>query len=140
MIGCGGTISAEHGVGTAKARWLAAARGAEEVAAMRAIKAALDPGGLLNAGVVLTASESADADAGSRSWRPQMRAQHPKEDLVPIKSKLSETVESLTSDEANTDVPDGVSVPATEDGAVPRPDREPMAGFEPEDEADETSS
>jgi hypothetical protein len=51
-----------------------------------------------------------------------------------IKNKLTEAVESLTSDEANTDVPDGVAVPPPEDGAVPRPDREPMAGFEPEEE------
>jgi FAD/FMN-containing dehydrogenase len=50
----GGTISAEHGVGTVKARWLDLVRGADEVAAMRAIKAALDPAGLLNPGVMLT--------------------------------------------------------------------------------------
>jgi FAD/FMN-containing dehydrogenase len=50
----GGTISAEHGVGTVKARWLPLVRGDDEVAAMRAIKAALDPSGLLNPGVMLT--------------------------------------------------------------------------------------
>jgi FAD/FMN-containing dehydrogenase len=50
---CGGTISAEHGVGVAKARWLERARGVEEVAAMRAIKRALDPRNLLNPGAVL---------------------------------------------------------------------------------------
>jgi FAD/FMN-containing dehydrogenase len=49
----GGTISAEHGVGVAKARWLHLTRTPEEIAAMRAIKAALDPGGLLNPGAVL---------------------------------------------------------------------------------------
>jgi FAD/FMN-containing dehydrogenase len=52
-LGCGGTISAEHGVGVAKARWLERARGVEEVAAMRAIKRALDPHNLLNPGAVL---------------------------------------------------------------------------------------
>jgi FAD/FMN-containing dehydrogenase len=51
---CGGTISAEHGVGIAKARWLARARGEVEVAAMRAIKRALDPDGRLNPGAVLS--------------------------------------------------------------------------------------
>jgi FAD/FMN-containing dehydrogenase len=51
----GGTISAEHGVGVAKARWLGLTRSPEEIAAMRAIKAALDPGGLLNPGAVLPA-------------------------------------------------------------------------------------
>ncbi len=50
---CGGTISAEHGVGIAKARWLERARGAEEVAAMRSIKRALDPENLFNPGAVL---------------------------------------------------------------------------------------
>jgi hypothetical protein len=51
-----------------------------------------------------------------------------------ILSKLSDAVKSLTSDKANTDVPAGVDVPEPDDGAVPRPDREPMAGFEPERE------
>jgi FAD/FMN-containing dehydrogenase len=50
---CGGTISAEHGVGIAKARWLERARGAQEVAVMRSIKRALDPDNLLNPGAVL---------------------------------------------------------------------------------------
>ena len=53
VLACGGAISAEHGLGTAKARWLTAARGADEVAAMRRIKAALDPAGTLNPGVIL---------------------------------------------------------------------------------------
>ncbi len=50
-------------------------------------------------------------------------------------SKLSKAVKSLTSDEANKDVPQGVSVPPPDGGAVPRPDREPAAGFEPERES-----
>ncbi len=50
----GGTISAEHGIGVAKAAWLERACGAAEVAAMRALKRALDPDGLLNPGTVLT--------------------------------------------------------------------------------------
>jgi hypothetical protein len=54
-------------------------------------------------------------------------------------SKLSEAVRSLTSDKANTDVPTGVRVPPPEEGAVPRPDRKPMAGFEPEGETRDTS-
>ncbi|HEX6140722.1 MAG TPA: FAD-binding oxidoreductase [Candidatus Limnocylindria bacterium] len=51
----GGTISAEHGIGTAKVHWLARDRGAADVAAMRAIKQALDPGNVLNPGVLLPA-------------------------------------------------------------------------------------
>jgi FAD/FMN-containing dehydrogenase len=53
---CGGTISAEHGVGVAKASWLERARGPQEVAAMRAIKRGLDPDNLLNPGAVLPAT------------------------------------------------------------------------------------
>jgi FAD/FMN-containing dehydrogenase len=49
----GGTISAEHGVGAAKAAWLHLVRGPGEIAAMRAIKRALDPDGLFNPGVLL---------------------------------------------------------------------------------------
>jgi FAD/FMN-containing dehydrogenase len=49
----GGTISAEHGIGRAKAALLHLSRSPAEIAAMRAVKAALDPGGLLNPGVLL---------------------------------------------------------------------------------------
>ncbi len=49
----GGSISAEHGIGTAKKRWLGLSRSAEEIAAFRAIKRALDPSGILNPNVLL---------------------------------------------------------------------------------------
>ena len=51
----GGSVSAEHGIGVAKARWLSLTRSPEEIAAMRAIKRALDPDELLNPGVLLPA-------------------------------------------------------------------------------------
>jgi FAD/FMN-containing dehydrogenase len=50
---CGGTISAEHGVGVAKARWLSLTRPPGELRAMEGIKRALDPDGILNPGAVL---------------------------------------------------------------------------------------
>jgi len=50
---CAGSVSAEHGVGVAKRRWLSLTRSEEEIAAMQAIKGALDPEGLLNPGAVL---------------------------------------------------------------------------------------
>ena len=53
---CGGTISAEHGVGVAKARWLALTRSPADLRAMTKIKRALDPEGLLYPGAVLPAS------------------------------------------------------------------------------------
>ena len=49
----GGTISAEHGIGTMKRRWLAHARSPEQIALMRTLKAALDPKNLLNPGKVV---------------------------------------------------------------------------------------
>ena len=49
----GGSVSAEHGIGVAKVGWLEADRGPADVAAMRAIKAALDPRWVLNPGVLL---------------------------------------------------------------------------------------
>jgi FAD/FMN-containing dehydrogenase len=51
----GGSISAEHGIGRAKTAWLGLSRSAEEIAAFRAIKRALDPAGILNPGVILPA-------------------------------------------------------------------------------------
>ncbi|HET7655175.1 MAG TPA: FAD-linked oxidase C-terminal domain-containing protein, partial [Acidimicrobiales bacterium] len=48
-----GSISAEHGIGRAKRRWLTSVRDAADIDAMRAIKGALDPGGILNPGVLL---------------------------------------------------------------------------------------
>jgi FAD/FMN-containing dehydrogenase len=48
----GGSISAEHGIGVAKVRWLGLTRSPVDVAAMAAVKRALDPAGLLNPGVL----------------------------------------------------------------------------------------
>ncbi|MFN2536597.1 MAG: FAD-binding oxidoreductase [Mycobacteriales bacterium] len=47
-----GSISSEHGVGRAKVPWLGLSRSNVEIDAMRAIKHALDPAGLLNPGVL----------------------------------------------------------------------------------------
>jgi glycolate oxidase len=43
----GGTISGEHGVGSAKRQWLEAELGSGQLALQRAIKALLDPAGIL---------------------------------------------------------------------------------------------
>jgi FAD/FMN-containing dehydrogenase len=53
VMALGGSISAEHGIGVAKKAWLTRDRSAGEVAAMRAIKDALDPDGIMNPGVLL---------------------------------------------------------------------------------------
>jgi FAD/FMN-containing dehydrogenase len=49
----GGTITAEHGVGRHKPPYLSLVRSDAEIAAMVAIKRALDPEGILNPGVIL---------------------------------------------------------------------------------------
>ncbi len=48
-----GSISAEHGIGTAKVAWLSLTRSADEISTMRAIKHALDPAGICNPHVLL---------------------------------------------------------------------------------------
>jgi FAD/FMN-containing dehydrogenase len=53
VVRSGGSISAEHGIGTAKRRWLPRQRSPEELTVFRAIKAALDPHGILNPHVLL---------------------------------------------------------------------------------------
>ena len=52
VLELGGSVSAEHGIGVAKVPWLVRDRGEVAVAAMRAIKAAWDPSGILNPGVL----------------------------------------------------------------------------------------
>ena len=48
----GGSISAEHGIGRAKSRYLHLSRSATDIALMRSVKAALDPTGLLSPGTL----------------------------------------------------------------------------------------
>jgi FAD/FMN-containing dehydrogenase len=49
----GGSVSAEHGIGRAKSHHLHLSRSPAEIAAMRAIKQAWDPRGIMNPGVLL---------------------------------------------------------------------------------------
>ena len=52
-IGLGGTITGEHGVGRLKKGWLPDQLGPDVMELTARIKAALDPEGLLNPGVLL---------------------------------------------------------------------------------------
>jgi glycolate oxidase len=52
-IALGGTVTAEHGIGASRRDYLELQRGSGAVAMMRAIKASLDPLGILNPGKVL---------------------------------------------------------------------------------------
>lgn len=53
MLPQGGSISAEHGVGVSKKKWLGISRSAAEIAVMRSLKQLLDPRGILNPGRVV---------------------------------------------------------------------------------------
>ncbi len=53
VLALGGTLSGEHGIGVAKRDFMTQAFDPATLAAMRAIKAALDPDGILNPGKVL---------------------------------------------------------------------------------------
>jgi D-lactate dehydrogenase (cytochrome) len=50
VVAWGGSVSAEHGIGKLKAAFLQLMYGDEGIAEMRALKAAFDPGGMLNPG------------------------------------------------------------------------------------------
>ncbi len=51
----GGSISAEHGIGLVKKPYLGSTRSSAEIAVMRALRAALDPAGILNPGKLFDA-------------------------------------------------------------------------------------
>jgi glycolate oxidase len=53
-VNLGGTISGEHGIGYVKAPYLSMALDAPTIDAMRRIKRALDPNGILNPGKMFT--------------------------------------------------------------------------------------
>jgi alkyldihydroxyacetonephosphate synthase len=67
LLAHGGTLTHHHGVGTMHAAYLERENGREGVAALRALAAAFDPGGVLNPGVLLPApvrGESPPAGGG----------------------------------------------------------------------------
>ncbi len=53
VLALGGSFSAEHGVGLLKRELMEAHKSPEELSLMRAVRAAIDPGGLLNPGKVV---------------------------------------------------------------------------------------
>lgn len=67
----GGSISAEHGVGRAKLPWLGLSRTDVDLATMRAIKAAFDPRGLLNPGVLITGRRIRPTPDGGAHGSPE---------------------------------------------------------------------
>lgn len=59
VVRLGGTISGEHGIGRKRVKYLSVALTPPEQASMIAIKRALDPGGILNPGVIFDAASTA---------------------------------------------------------------------------------
>ena len=57
VIASGGSVSAEHGIGRAKAAWMPRVLSADQLGVMRILKRAMDPDALLNPGVMLPASD-----------------------------------------------------------------------------------
>jgi FAD/FMN-containing dehydrogenase len=66
VVAAGGSISAEHGVGRAKVRWLGLSRSPAELAAMSAVKSALDPTWTLGPGVLLPPRAGLAVGAGAQ--------------------------------------------------------------------------
>ena len=52
LAAIGGSISAEHGIGLDKKKYLRLSRNEQEIALMRRLKRALDPNGILNPGKI----------------------------------------------------------------------------------------
>jgi glycolate oxidase len=61
-LALGGTITGEHGVGSEKTRQMRQRFTPVELAAQRAVKAAFDPGGILNPGVLLPDATADEPD------------------------------------------------------------------------------
>jgi glycolate oxidase len=61
-LGLGGTITGEHGVGTEKIQFMTKRFTPVEIAAQRSIKAAFDPAGVLNPGIMLPDRSSDEPD------------------------------------------------------------------------------
>ena len=53
VIAMGGTVAAEHGIGKLKRKWIGMQLSPLQLGVMRAVKATIDPLGLMNPGKVL---------------------------------------------------------------------------------------
>ncbi|HBG45471.1 MAG TPA: glycolate oxidase subunit GlcD [Deltaproteobacteria bacterium] len=67
-VGLGGTISGEHGVGTAKSRYIGMELTPVAIDAMKKIKAALDPRGILNPGKIFPKAVEAEPETSKAGF------------------------------------------------------------------------
>ena len=130
----GGTLTGEHGIGTAKRDQMRRAFGPVELAAFRAIKRAFDPDGLLNPGVMLPPPEREEPDlaafgeavrealAARPTVAPPPAADTPHDTTIDVDAEnMSLTVgrAALCRDVAAAATAAGLSCPAMEiDGAA----------------------
>ncbi|MFC4911759.1 FAD-binding oxidoreductase [Actinomadura gamaensis] len=77
ILAAGGTISHHHGVGTDHRDWYARETGPLGVAALRAVKSALDPAGILNPGILLRPEPDHESRRGVRGNAPARQNQLP---------------------------------------------------------------
>ncbi|MGA5462017.1 FAD-linked oxidase C-terminal domain-containing protein [Mycobacterium sp. NPDC050041] len=132
-LALGGTLTGEHGIGTAKRAQMRKAFGAVELAAFRAIKRAFDPDGLLNPGVMLPSQErdepdlkafgdtvKAALDGRPTALSPVLQTTHDREVHVDIENmSLAAGGAALCRDVAAAARAVGLSCPAMEiDGVV----------------------
>ena len=101
-LALGGTITGEHGIGSEKRHQMTHQFRPADVAAMRAVKAAFDPAGLLNPGILLPAllpdepsvpqfsaamREAVEDRRTNRAWKPPiagLASSHAEENLVTV--------------------------------------------------------
>ncbi len=69
-VDLGGAVSGEHGIGTAKAPFIGMELDPPTLAAMQAIKRALDPNNIMNPGKIFPPPSAADAPGEAHSPRP----------------------------------------------------------------------
>ena len=75
VVGLGGTITGEHGVGLTQRAYLSLRHSPEVIAAMRAVKEIFDPEGILNPGKIfarmIRLARKISFNAGRSLWRPE---------------------------------------------------------------------